>query len=118
MDEDDKAIESEGVTVHAKDCLPYLDMELFWNDDGEPNFWVHLKKNQAIKYLNKGSPHKKACFKATPLGVLNRLAKLQLFKHEPNNGRDLPDPHKSPIRCQPHVDVSYDPRVPLFKRKN
>ena len=51
-------------------------MELFWNEDGDLNFWVHLKENQSIKYLNKGSQHTKACFKATPLGVLNRLAKL------------------------------------------
>jgi len=35
-----------------------------------------LKKNQQLKYLNKGSAHTEACFTAIPLGVMKRLASL------------------------------------------
>ena len=46
LKKNDEAIESERVTIRAKDCLPYLDMELFWNDDDELNFrstWRKIK---------------------------------------------------------------------------
>ena len=66
---------SKLVTVNESDHFPYLDMEMFWENQ-DLRFKVHLKKNQMLKYLNKGSTHTKACFKAIPNGVLSRLAKL------------------------------------------
>ena len=51
-------------------------MELYWHSDNSLKFQVHLKKNQQLKYLNKGSAHTRACLEAIPYGVLNRLAKL------------------------------------------
>jgi hypothetical protein len=66
---------SKLVTVNESDHFPYLDMEMFWENQ-DLRFKVHLKENQMLKYLNKGSTHTKACFKAIPNGVLGRLAKL------------------------------------------
>ena len=37
---------------------------------------MHLKPNQVLKYLNKGSAHTNACFKAIQNGVLRRLTVL------------------------------------------
>ena len=50
-------------------------MELYWRGD-DLKFQVHLKPNQILKYLNKGSSHTNACTKAIPAGVLRRLAIL------------------------------------------
>ena len=76
---DPKASTSEGpqaITVHNKPTFPYLDMELFWKENNSLAFKVHLKPNQQLKYLNKGSTHTSACLRAIPRGVFNRLAKL------------------------------------------
>ena len=62
-------------TVYAK-YFPYLDMEVFWNNDDELNFKVHMKENQKLKYLNRDSTHRNSCFKAIPWGVFGRLARL------------------------------------------
>ena len=35
-----------------------------------------MKNNQQLKYLNKDSAHTSACFRAIPIGVFGRLAKL------------------------------------------
>jgi hypothetical protein len=51
-------------------------MQMLWTENEELNFKVHLKPNQELKYLNRGSNHTKATFKAIPHGVLSRLAKL------------------------------------------
>ena len=64
------------VSVERSNAFPYLDMELVWSKQAELNFQVHLKPNQQLKYLNKGSAHTKACFRAIPAGVCHRLAKL------------------------------------------
>ena len=48
---------------------------MYWLDD-DLKFRVHLKENQLLKYLNKGSAHTKAFFKAIPNGVISRLASL------------------------------------------
>jgi len=54
----------------------YLDTELVWATNGNLQFWVHLKPNQQLKYLNADSIHTKACFKAIPSGVYKRLSNL------------------------------------------
>ena len=47
-----------------------------WNADGELEYQVHRKPNQQLKYLNKGSNHTNATFKAIPSGIFYRLAKI------------------------------------------
>lgn len=66
---------SKEVSVCAEAHFPFLDMEMFWNDE-TLNFQVHLKDNQKLKYLNNGSSHTKSCFDAIWKGVSGRLAKL------------------------------------------
>jgi hypothetical protein len=69
------------------ETFPYLDMQMFWTENEELNFKVHLKPNQELKYLNRGSNHTKATFKAIPHGVLSRLAKLTTMTEENKNTR-------------------------------
>jgi len=62
--------------VEKNDRFPFLSVEMCWSPEGELQFRVHLKKNQALKYLNRGSSHTEACFAAIPAGVMKRLASL------------------------------------------
>ena len=50
--------------------LPYLDLELLWNDEDKLESQVHWRKNQKLKYLNKGSIHKNVTFKEISSGWL------------------------------------------------
>ena len=72
----------KNVTIQKGKTFPFLDMELLWSSKGELQFQVHLKPNQELKYLNDGSAHTKACFKAIPNGVYKRLAKLTTITEE------------------------------------
>ena len=66
---------NKNVKIDRGIAFPYLDMELYWlNTNLE--FRVHLKPNQLLKYLNKGSTHTTACFKAIPSGIIRRLTSL------------------------------------------
>ena len=47
----------EVITVRGEDSFLYLDMEMFCSKRGELQFRVHLKANQQLKYLNRGSTH-------------------------------------------------------------
>ena len=49
---------------------------MYWNENKDLKFQVHLKPNQKLKYLNSDSAHHPATFKAIPSGVLERLEKL------------------------------------------
>jgi hypothetical protein len=49
---------------------------MYWSTEGNLQFKVHLKENQILKYLNRGSTHTEACFAAIPSGVMKRLASL------------------------------------------
>ena len=69
-DTDDK------VKITNKPYFPYLDVQLSWYNGETLQFGVHLKENQQLQYLNKGSSHTPACFRAIPQGVCNRLTKL------------------------------------------
>jgi len=66
----------DGISAVCTDSFPYLDTELYWDKNENLAFRVHMKTNQQLKYLNKGSAHTRACMKAIPHGVLNRLGKL------------------------------------------
>ncbi len=50
-----------------KDYFPCLDMEMYWSPKSTLQFRVDLKENQALKYLNHGSTHSKACFAVIPV---------------------------------------------------
>ena len=41
-----------------------------------------MKQNQQLKYLNKGSCHTPACFKATPYIVFQQLGKLTTLNED------------------------------------
>ena len=64
------------VSIERGTAFPYLDMELYWSEKEELQFRVHLKPNQELKYLNRGSTHTEPCFKAISSGVFQRLVKL------------------------------------------
>jgi len=64
--EDD--IESDAVTVISGERFPFLDMEMYWKDENL-KFCVHLKENQEIKYLNKGSAPTPATYRANYTSV-------------------------------------------------
>jgi hypothetical protein len=51
-------------------------MEMFWLEERDLNFRVHIKPNQTITYLNSQSNHPGFIFKAIPSGVIQRLTKL------------------------------------------
>ena len=64
------------VKINTSPKFPYLDMEFSWKSNNQLHFGVHLKPNQQLKYLNRGSSHTSACFKAIPKSVCYRLATL------------------------------------------
>ena len=65
-----------GVSTWKGEAFPYLDVEIYTTQTNTLAFRVHLKPNQQLKYLNKGSSHTTSCFKAIPHGVEHRLTKL------------------------------------------
>jgi hypothetical protein len=74
----------KAVKICRKKQFPYLDMEFFWRSK-DLNFRVHMKPNQLLKYLNKGSAHTPDCFKAIPHGVLRRLVSLTTANPQTKN---------------------------------
>ena len=66
------------VSISRSKYLPYLDTAMFWIKDNNLQFMVHKKKDQKLKYLNKGSSHPNSCFCAIPYRVFLRLCKLTL----------------------------------------
>jgi hypothetical protein len=88
------------VTVVTAPFFPYLDMEMFWHDEGSLDFRVHLKPNQQLKYLNRDITHTAACFRAIPHGVSTRLAKLTtvLPSNESTSMEDLYPLHYEKLR--------------------
>jgi hypothetical protein len=63
-------------TQQRKTTFCFLTMEMYWSPEGNLQFRVHLKENQVLKYLNRGSTHTEACFAAVPTGVMKRPASL------------------------------------------
>ena len=60
---------------------------MFWSSHGRLKFKVHIKPNQALKYLNRGSSHTNSCFKAIASGVFGRLTKLTSKSKKTMNSR-------------------------------
>ena len=68
---DDDEIVNDKLTIVKDKYLPYLDMEMYWNDRHDLKFRVHMKPNQKLKYLNSDSTHMSSIFRAIPSGVLD-----------------------------------------------
>ena len=68
--------DTPNLSVDTNPAFPYLDMEMYWSSRGQLRFRVHLKPNQQLLYLNRGSSHTWSCYRAIESGVLGRLAKL------------------------------------------
>ena len=73
---DDNKLGDTTTTIISKPSLPFLNMELFWDENNDLKFCIHVKPNQEIKYLNAGSSHTPDCFKAINKGVCHRLTML------------------------------------------
>ena len=63
------------VRIIIGEGFPYLDLEMYCGED-DLRFRVHLKPNQVFKYLNEGSFHINACFRAIHNGVIQHLTIL------------------------------------------
>ena len=68
---------------HCK-SFPYLCVELYWQQ-GHLKFRIHLKPNQQLKYLNKGSTHTTAYLESIPHGVIQQLSILTLLTRDNEN---------------------------------
>jgi hypothetical protein len=64
------------LSVDTNPAFPYLDMEMYWSGRGQLRFRVHLKPNQQLLYLSRGSSHTSSCYRDIESDVLGRLAKL------------------------------------------
>ena len=60
------------ISLCGDEIFTFLDMVLQW-DVGVLGFGVYQKKNQCLNYLNAGSFHTIAIFRAIPHGVSLRL---------------------------------------------
>ena len=56
--------------------IPFLDMELSYDENQDLKFNVHTKPGSNPRYLNIGSSHTMACKKGVPRGINIRLAGL------------------------------------------
>ena len=88
--------------VRSAKKIPYLDMEMHWNEN-LLIFGVFTKKNQQIKYLNKGSSHTNATFKAIPQDVFKRLAKLTSITES---------------NCDKNLEEIYPKRIGILRKAN
>ncbi len=70
------------VEIARTSAFPYLDMEWYWHQNKTLCTRVHLKANQQLLYLNRGSSHSSSCFRAIPRGVCHRLARLTSVTEE------------------------------------
>jgi hypothetical protein len=97
------------VTVNRNEYFSYLDMELYWRDEALA-FKVHLKENQALKYLNEGSCHTSSCFKSIPHGVLRRLSILTSMTPE-NKDKPLNKLYPEHTKALEHAKLPVLPKT-------
>ena len=62
------------IKVIESKCFPYLDLQMHFSIMGKLRFQVHLKKNQALKYLNSESTHTCACMCEDYMNICSCLA--------------------------------------------
>ena len=89
-------------------------MELSWNEERELSFGVHLKPNQQLKYLNKGSAHTTGCFLAITNGVCKRLTKLTTI-NESNENKKLDEIYPLHFQALEHADLLQGKSAPTLK---
>jgi hypothetical protein len=99
--------------LESKTCFPYLDMELFWNEQGTLEFRVHLKPNQQLKYLNKGSSHTPSCYSAISTGVFKRLAKLTSLT-DSNKDKSLDELYPNHLKALRSACLSNKTKIPTL----
>ena len=104
------------VTTTNTEFFPFLDMEIRWGAERKPEFGVHLKPNQQLKYLNRGSSHTPGCFKAIPNGVFNRLAKLMTVDDK-NRDKKLDEIYPKHFEVLGKADLLQDVNIPTLKEK-
>ena len=106
------------VKVNTTSKFPYLDMEFSWHPNGQLQFGVHLKPNQQLKYLNKGSSHTSACFKAIPKSVCYRLATLTTMTTDNANKslRDLYPNHFAALGKAGLLTKAAMPTIPTLSQ--
>jgi hypothetical protein len=93
-----RTIVPKKVKVVGTDSFPYLDMEMKYDDDDHLCFGVYTKPGFQSKYLNTGSTHPPAVFRAVPHGVSIRLAGLttRTAQNENESLSDIyPDVHSA-----------------------
>jgi hypothetical protein len=102
------------ILINTDICFPFLDMELSWNEKRELSFGVHLKLNQQLKYLNKGSAHTKDCFLAITNGVCKWVTKLTSID-ESNENKRLDEVYPLHFQALLHADLLQGKHTPTFK---
>eukprot|EP00957_Ditylum_brightwellii_P024244 1828809-Ditylum_brightwellii.AAC.1 len=60
--------ERNTVKVVAKPSFPFLNMQMFWDDDGNLAFVVYRKERQALKYIDRQNLHRETVFKSIGKG--------------------------------------------------
>ena len=74
--DDNPLITNKNLTYVNDKHFPYLDMEMYWNENAELKFQVYIKPNQVLKYLNNDSIHLPSVFRAILSVVMERLVQL------------------------------------------
>ena len=110
---DPASIQSPTTSILKTEAFPFLDMEMLWNPNSELSFRVHLKENQQLKYLNKGSAHTPGCFKAIPSGVIKRLTKLTSID-ENNTDSKLSDLYPTHFEALSNAKLIKEENVPTL----
>lgn len=73
---------SNNIQVLNDEIIPYLDVNIGYNADGDVDFKVGMKKGTCLKYVNKSSNHSSTVLKEVPRGVFERLTKLTTMTDE------------------------------------
>eukprot|EP00957_Ditylum_brightwellii_P070392 5347880-Ditylum_brightwellii.AAC.1 len=68
--------ERNAVKVVAKPSSLFLNMRMFWDDDGNLAFGVYRKEGQALKYVDRQSLHRETVFKSIGKEVFIQLIRL------------------------------------------
>eukprot|EP00957_Ditylum_brightwellii_P144629 11017690-Ditylum_brightwellii.AAC.1 len=56
--------------------FPFLDMEMFWDNNGHMRYQVYQRENQALKYVDRASTHHPITLKSIANGGFTRLTRL------------------------------------------
>ena len=102
------------VKVISEPYFPFLDMKMIWSEHGDLQFQVHMKENQRLKCLNKGSDHTDHCFNAIPSEVQGSLAKLTAMTDDDNADKQLNELYPYHFQALEKAEL-VDQQVPTLK---